>query len=179
MKSINKHIFFTIYQRILSYLAENPSREFTEKEIKESLSISRAGANFALRSLVNDGLIEADKKGNTTFYSVNLDNSLIRQFKILITLIEIDAFLELLKNLSQKVILFGSAATGTNIEESDIDLFVLANEPKKVLDEIRKSPLAEKIQAIIKKPTEYVSLKQSDPIFFEEISRGLTIWERK
>ena len=179
MKKTIDQIFSTTYQRVLRYLASHPSGEFTEKEVQEGISVSRAGANFALRALVKDGLIEAEKKGKTAFYSVSLDNPLVRQTKVLINLIEIQPLVLALQNLSEKVILFGSSATGTNIEESDIDLFVLTNKPREVLDTVRKSSQAEKLQLVTKKPIDYISLKKKDPFFYDEVSRGLTLWEKK
>lgn len=179
MINLNKHLFFTNYQKILKYLATHPSEECVEKDIQEATSISKAGVNLALRSLAKDGLVERKKRGKLSFYDINLDNPLIRQLKILINLIEIDPLIQIVKDLSEKTILFGSGSTGTNIEESDIDLFVLANQPRKVQEVINKSDLAEKIQAVTMKPMDYISLKKKDPVFYEEISRGILIWEKK
>jgi len=179
MKTSINRIFSTTYQQVLKYLAAHPSGEFTEREIQEGVLISRAGANFALRALVRDGLIQAEKKGKTAFYSISLDNPVIRQIKVLINIIEIESIISELHDVSDKVVLFGSAATGTNIEESDIDLFVLANQLNNVMDVVRKSRLAEKIQAVIKKPMDYITLQKKDPVFYDEISRGLVLWEKK
>lgn len=179
MKTITDRIFSTTYQQVLRYLASHPSGELTEGEIQERVSISRAGANFALRALLRDGLIQAEKKGKTAFYSISLDNPVIRQMKVLINIIEIESIISQLHDVSDRVVLFGSAATGTNIEESDIDLFVLANQLNNVMDVVGKSPLAEKIQAVIKKPMDYITLQKKDPVFYDEISRGLILWEKK
>lgn len=176
---LEKQLFSTNYQKILRYLVEYPSGEYIEKDIQTATGISKAGVNFALRDLAEDGLVDRRKKGKLSFYSVSLANPLVRQIKALLTLINITPLIESLKDLSDKVILFGSAATGTNIEESDIDLFVLTDQPDEALKVIRKSPLAEKIQAVIKKPIEYLPLKTKDPVFYEEVSRGLVVWEKK
>lgn len=146
------HFFFTNYNKILAFLADHPSGEYTEREIKEATGVSRAGANFALRELAQDGLIN---------------------------LIKINPLVSDLKDISDKIILFGSSATGTNIEESDIDLFVLTNDPKQTLAKVRSFKLAEKIQIVAKKPIYYITLKKKDPIFYEEVSHGLILWEKK
>lgn len=174
-----KSIFSTLYQRILEFLASHPSAEFTEREIQEALSVSRAGANLSLHALVGDGLVDPQKKGKTAFYSVSLDNPLIRQIKVLVTLVELEPLLNSIKGRSEKIVLFGSSASGTNIEESDIDLFVLSDKPREVLAAIDKSSLVEKIQAVVKRPIEYVSLQKKDPVFYDEVSRGLVLWEKK
>lgn len=177
--NFGSRFFYTNYNKILAYLADNPSGEYTEREVKEATGVSRAGANFALKELAEDGLIISQKRGRMSFYSVSLDNPLIRQIKVLINLIKIDPLISSLKKISDKIILFGSSATGTNIEESDIDLFVLTNDPKEALAKVRDFELAEKIQLVAKKPIDYITLKKKDPIFYEEVSRGLTLWEKK
>jgi predicted nucleotidyltransferase len=174
-----RHLFFTNYQKILKYLADRPSGEHTEKEVREATSISRAGVNFALRALVKDGLVRLQKRGKMSFYSVSLDNPLIRQIKVVINLLKIDSLVSTLKGLTERIILFGSSATGTNIEESDIDLFILTNNPKEVLKKVSAHPLTEKIQLVAKKPIDFMSLKKKAPVFYDEVSRGLLVWEKK
>ena len=176
---VREHIFSTNYHKILEYLAEHPSGEYTEREIKEATGVSKSGVNFALRELAEDGLVILDKRGRMSFYSVSLENPLMRQVKVLINLAKIEPLILALREISQKIILFGSSATGNNIEESDIDLFVLTNIPKEALVVVREFEFAEKIQLIAKKPIDYITLKKKDPVFNEEVSRGLTLWEKK
>ncbi len=173
------HLFSTNYQKILKHLAYHPSGEYTEKEIQEATSVSRAGVNFALRALAKEGLVKLQKKGRMSLYSVSLDNPIIRRIKVIINLVRIEPLVSSLKDLAERIVLFGSSATGTNIEESDIDLFVLTNNPKEVLKKVSAHPLAEKIQLVAKKPIDFVSLKKKDPVFYDEVSRGLLIWEEK
>ena len=177
--NLEQRIFSTSYQKILRYLVDNPSDEYVEKEIQNVTGISKAGVNFGLRALTEDGLVNCKKKGKFSFYSVDLNQSKIRQIKVLANLVVIDPLIKSLQDLSEKIIFFGSSATGTNIEESDIDLFILTNRPEEVKRVLSESPLSEKIQAIIKKPIEYLPLKAKDPIFYEEISEGLVTWESK
>lgn len=177
--SSEKQLFFTNYQKILKYLVGHPSGEYTEREIQEATLISRAGVNFALRDLAKDDLVTLQKRGNMSFFSVSLDNPIIRQIKVVINLLDIEPVISSIRDVSEKIILFGSCATGVNIEESDIDLFVLSNSAREVTEIINKSEISERIQLVTKKPVDFAELKKKDPIFFEEISRGLSIWEKK
>lgn len=179
MANQSNQIFFTNYQKILEFFANHPSGEYVEKDIQAATAVSKAGVNIALRALSKDGLVDRKRKGRLSFYSVNLDNPLIRQIKVLANLIEINPLIHGLKDSSEKIVLFGSASTGVNIEESDIDLFILASQPNKILEIIGKSGLAEKVQAVIKKPIDYLVLKKKDPVFYDEVSRGVLIWEKK
>lgn len=171
--------FSTNYQKLLAYLADHPSGEYTEKETKEATGVSKSGVNFALRELAEDGLVILQKRGKMSFYSVSLENPLIRQIKVLINLIKINPLISDLKDISDKIVLFGSSATGTNIEESDIDLFVLTNNPKEALAKVRDFEFAEKLQLVAYKPIDYIALRKKDPLFYDEVSRGLLLWEKK
>lgn len=174
-----KTLFSTNSQKILLYLVSNPSKEQTEKEIQKATNISKAGVNFALKSLVRDGLVQVEKRGKMSFYSVDLGDPIIRQIKVIATLLALKPLVANLKDKSDKVVLFGSASTGTNIEESDIDLFILTNQPKEIQTIIKEFDFGNKIQAVVKKPMDYISLKKKDPLFYDEVSRGLILWQKR
>lgn len=169
----------TSYQQILTFLADMPEKTFYDSEVAKEAGLSVGATNQALKALAKEGYIKQETKGRMKFYSADLSNAIVRQFKVLINVLIIENLIKNLKEVSNKIVLFGSSATGTNIKESDIDLFILANQPKKVLDIINNHPLAEKIQAVIKKPADYLTLKKKDPIFYEEVSKGFLIWEKK
>jgi len=168
--------FDTSHQRILKFLAEFPNKTFFEREIAQKAKISRGAANAALRKLAKAGLIIRERKGRMSFYSVDLKNPLIKQWKVLSNAIRIYPLIKRLKKESDKIILFGSAASGINIKESDIDLFILTNFPEKIKKIISENK--EKIQLIAKKPLESVELKSKDPIFYDEVMRGIVLWEK-
>jgi predicted nucleotidyltransferase len=169
----------TSQQRILAFLANHPSRSYFDKEVREATELSSGATNQALRELAEEGYIQKEKKGRMSFYSVDLSNPLIRQLKILLNITSIYPLIEKLRDRSVRIILFGSTAQGTNMEDSDIDLFVLTNTPKEVTKLVNDSNLAEKTQLVIKKPVDWAALKNRDPIFYEEVERGLILWEAK
>lgn len=169
----------TSHQQILTFLADHPDRSFFDKEIAQATRLSAGATNKALRELAQEGYIDQEKKGRMRFYSVDLANPIIRQFKVLLNVTIIYPLVQKLKKVAKRVVLFGSAAEGTNIRESDIDLFALTNNPKQIAELVHKSPLAEKIQLVAKKPVDFASLKKRDPVFYEEIERGIVLWEAK
>lgn len=176
---MTKNIFETTsHQKVLGFLASFPDKAYFSSEVSRSASISLGAANRALRELSRAGFLTKEKKGKMNFYTVDLKNPIIRQFKVIQNIVALEETIQKLKRVSQKIVLFGSAASGTNLEGSDIDLFVLANDPKKVLGIINKTKLAEKVQVITKKPIDIPSLKKKDPIFYEEVEKGLIFWEK-
>ena len=169
----------TTQQQVLAFLASHPGRAYYDKEVRQATGLSSGATNQALRELAKEGYIQLERKGRMSFYSVDLSNPLIAQYKILLNVTSIYPLVRDLGGYAIKIILFGSMAQGTNIEESDIDLFVLTNTPEEVAAHVNTSNFSEKIQLVAKKPTEWASLKKNDPVFYEEVERGIVLWEVK
>lgn len=175
----DKQIFSTNYQKVLKFLAAEPGREYMERDVREATGISKAGANNALRSLSADQLVEIEKKGRLSLYHVNPNNPLIRQIKVLINLSALDDLVAALKDLSDKIVLFGSGATGTDSEDSDIDLFVLTDIPDAVRKTVEKKSGKRQIHLVVRKPLDYVATKKKEKLFYDEVSRGIVLHERQ
>jgi predicted nucleotidyltransferase len=169
----------TTQQQILAFLASHPGRPYFDKEVREATGLSSGATNQALRELAEKGYIQREKKGRMSFYSVDLSNPLITQYKVLLNVTAIYPLINDLRGHSIKIVLFGSTARGTDIEGSDIDLFVLTNTPEEAAALANKSALAERIQLVAKKPTDWAALKKKDPVFYEEVERGTVLWEAK
>lgn len=169
----------TSHQKILTFLGEYAERSFYEKEIREAAKLSAGAANKALRELARDGYLLKEKKGRMCFYSVDISNPLIQRFKVLLNILRLSPLLERLKGSSRRIVLFGSAAEGTNTSESDIDLFILTDEADNVTRILEKSDLTEKIQSVIKTPLQFVEMETKDKVFYEQVIRGITLWEQK
>lgn len=179
MNQIKKYLTVTSHQKVLSFLLNHPSRSYMEKEVVKATKVSKTAVNEALKELANDKLVLREKKGRMSFYSIDLNDPVIRRLKSTENVSLLKPLVEQLRKVSQKIILFGSFAEGTNIEESDIDLFILSDQPENTQRIIQKSPLAEKIQLVIKKPSEFISFDKKKPIFYQEIERGIVLWEAK
>lgn len=175
-----KDIFYTTcQQRVLYFLLAHPDQKYYDREISRLVKVGRASTNYALRSLMDAGLVEREKRGRMYFYHVNPADPIIRQLKITQNLIDIKPLVEKLKDISLRIVLYGSSATGANHTGSDIDLFVLTRDAKKVKDIIYKSTLRQKLQHVITSPQDFVKLKKENPVFYKEVSNGIVIHEEK
>lgn len=172
-------IFFnTNKQKVLKFLAKNPSQSLMASEIMKSTKISKAGANIALRELVKAGLIKRSVKGKTHLYQVDFHDPLVKQFKVIGSIIEFYPLVKKLEKISQQIILFGSTARGENLEDSDIDLFILTRAEEDVRKTIKKFNHHKKIKAIVKNPSNFAKLEKEDATFYQEIQRGIILWEQ-
>ena len=163
--------------KVLSYLIDNPGNEFLCGEIQKATSISRAGVYLAVKDLETEGFILKYKKGKQLFYTAIYNDPVIKQFKVLKNVIGLNSLVAKIKNLCKTIKLYGSASRGENDKESDVDLFILTQNPEKVKEAIISMGARSKIQAVIKTPTEFSEQKERESVYYREVDRGIILWE--
>jgi len=168
----------TSLQRALSLLAQHPDQSYFVKEISRLAGISYGGASEALAHLHALELVTREQRGRLVLYAANTRHPLIRYYKVLLTLADLTPLLDELKPLASGVILFGSCAEGANTAESDIDLYIITDNPDAIHDLIWRSPLAEKLRPVISTAIESTETKQQDPVFYEQVMSGIVLWRR-
>ena len=176
---MSSSIISTNAQKVLVFLIQDPGRQFLANEIQKATKVSRAGVNFSLRKLTGEKLILREKKAKIFLYSVDHNNPVIKQSKVLNTVMLLEPVINKLKAFSQKIVLFGSCSRGDNAADSDIDIFILSNSPDVIEEKIKKNKLGKKIQAIIRNSTQFIKMEKEEPIFWAEIDRGIILWESK
>ncbi|MFH1369119.1 MAG: nucleotidyltransferase domain-containing protein [Elusimicrobiota bacterium] len=170
--------FFTNALKALKFLADAPEKEFTGSDVQDGTGLSRSGVYFALRDLEKQGLVSKHKKGRgkLNIYKLMNSNPAVKQYKVLKTVLSLEKLIEKLKPFMRKTVLFGSASRGEDTSTSDIDLFILCkdiNEAKKTVATFNSK---KKIQAVVKTQVEYSAMKGKDPVFSNEIDRGIVLW---
>jgi len=150
------------------------------REVVRRTGVSVGGANQMLRSFTNLGLLLREKQGRMLFYRANMDNPVVRQLKILFTLFRLDGLTKQAKQLSDRIILFGSSAEGTDVKDSDIDLLLLTNERFQLTDVVHKfnAKSQRRIAPIILDPQGFSKLRREDTALFDRISRGMILWQK-
>lgn len=164
-------------QKALNFFLDQPGNEFTEKEIQKVVKISKSGINYALRSLVKAGFLSMYKRGKMHFYVLNYKNPIVKHLKVVKTIIQIQPLLKGLEKLSSKVILFGSSSRGENIADSDVDLFIITHNKTEIEREIKKFRFKRKIQPVFRTELKYTEMRQTDPVFYEQVKQGIVLWE--
>lgn len=172
-------IVTTNSQKALNFLIQSPGRQFTANEIQKGIKISKAGINVALRKLVKEKLVFREKRAKIFLYSVDHSNPVIKQLKVLQTIMVLQPLVIKIKGCSEKVVLFGSCARGENLPDSDIDLCVLTNAKEEAKTILEKFSSKKKLQPIIRSPLQFSEMETKEPVFFEEVVRGITLWEAK
>lgn len=161
---------------ILKMFFEEPTKEFSVREVSRFLKIAPATASKELKSLAKKGLLKEKKERVYNFYSSNLDNELYKDMKVFYNIRKIkdSKLLEELNRfyLKPTIVFFGSGAFGLDTKESDFDLLIISEknqefpESKKFEEKINR-----KIQIFLVKNT--TDLK--NPHLINNVLNGITL----
>lgn len=164
---------------VLEFFMENPMQEYHEREVIRRTGISLGSANKILRLLAKLDFLTREERGRLAIYRLNLREPSVRQFKVLLNTFALKPLTDELRQMSKRVVLFGSCSQGTDTKESDIDLLVVTNEKDQVgqviSDYNKKSE--RRVAPITVDMNGYVRLKQEDKPLYENIERGIILWE--
>lgn len=165
--------------KVLEFFFTNSMKQFHEREIVRNAKISKGSANKILRHLAGLSLLQREKKGRMVFYRLNTGDPVVKHLKILNNLWTLREFVEKTRESAKKIILFGSCAEGTDVRESDIDIFILTGEKKPVRESTSKfnQRNERKISPIILDVDEFTKMKREDRPLYERIDRGIVLWE--
>lgn len=169
----------TSAQKILDLLIQDPGTQYLSGEIRKATKTSKAGTNLALRQLVNTRLLKREKRGKVYLYSVEFSHPVVRQLKVLRTVVSLFQLTLRLSGVATRIVLYGSSGRGEDTRNSDIDLFVVANSREAVSKFAKKYPITKKIQLTIKTPLEHEEMQRTDPTFYGEVERGIVLWESR
>ncbi len=162
-------------------LARDPDASLYSRKVAEEAGVSTGAASMILRTLEASKLVDVEEKGTMKFYRINLQSPLAREFKILFSVKRVNGLVERLKSRAERVILFGSSAEGTDSKDSDVDLFILTQDPQTVRSIIRRSgkELDRDLSPIIVNAEGFARLRREDKPLFERIMGGKRLWERE
>jgi predicted nucleotidyltransferase len=180
---LQSHLIATINQKVLRLLVKFSDQEFYEREVARKLGISTGSANRALNALFSSGVVWRRQEGKMYFYSIDSSNAALTEFKKMVNLMLIEPLVEELKEISSRIILYGSCALGTDNSESDIDLFVVSNSKEDVSNVINGFTFPRgfeniNIQSVIRTPIELLEGGDSERTFMEEVEHGIVLWEK-
>jgi len=166
---------------VLYFLLSNPMEQFHEREVVRRTGVSVGAVNQILRRFQRVGLVEMDRRGKTNLYRANLRNPVARQFKVLFNVLALNDLVDKVKQISDRIVLFGSCAEGTDVKDSDIDLFILTSDTETVNHEVRlcEEKIERRLSPIIVDSNELAKMKTKDKPLYERILRGITLWERE
>ncbi len=159
-------------ERIVKYLMDNPTKNIRVRELAKALRISPAHVSRSLKLLRKDRVIMDNK--------VNLSNPYTRALKILFNVKKLvdTGITEIFRRSGVSGAgVYGSWATGTNYEDSDLDIWIKVNKHPgeikiaTISAEIRKI-LRVNVQILVLTPERLERLKKDDPVFYYSLVFG-------
>lgn len=163
--------------KLLKVMFNRPGYEMYQKEIINESGLSPNTAVPLLNKLTSYGIIRENTVAGTKFYSIVKENSVLKQFKILVNVANI---YELTREFPQniEIYLFGSSARGEDFENSDIDILIVANGNKELLSKIKEEikdrltiSLNREVNTIVYTPIGYANLYNKEKAFYDSIEK--------
>lgn len=159
--------------KVLQFLIENDI-ESSQTKIRNKVKIAKATLIKWLNYLEKNNFVNTRIEGVSKLYKLNKENIILKQFKILNTLIKICGLNELRKKYNIKIYLYGSASRGEDSKESDIDLLIIGYiKRQEIINNIDKlsKRINKKITLQIFNELEWVNLEKKDKAFYERVEK--------
>lgn len=165
---------------ILALLAANPTRSYYQREIARKAKVSVGKTNQVLNRLRELDMVTREPRGKIHLYRYNLDDPAARHLKIFLNLTELSGLSRALRKVSNKVVLFGSVADGSDTEESDIDLLIVTADKRGTEEALAQGgkEAGRNIAPVVLSQLEFSGLKKEDPAFYEQAARGIVLWQK-
>lgn len=164
--------------QILSFLTLHPDQSFYDKEISERAGVSRGATNQVLNDFFKNNLVIREKRGKAWFYTIS-DQPIVKHFRIYENLLHLAELVNQLRPIVKRVVLFGSAARGIDTSESDMDLFILADDQKSVSKAVSGFASEREIKPVIMSPVDFAVAQSKDKAFFDQVARGIALYEKE
>lgn len=162
-------------ERIIEFVLDNPTKKIKVRELAKQLKLSPAHISRTLKLLTKNNILKNNE--------VDLTNPYVKGLKIFFNikkLIDKEVIKKLKKIETLSAGVYGSWASGTNYEDSDLDIWIKTDKHHgemkiaAVSNEIRKT-LERNVQILVLTPERIERLKRGDPIFYYSLTFGSII----
>ncbi|MCK5334036.1 MAG: nucleotidyltransferase domain-containing protein [Candidatus Aenigmarchaeota archaeon] len=148
----------------MKFFFKHPNKELNVREASRIMDLSPATTSKRLKLLASQKLLKSRKDRLLTLYRANIESEFYQDLKIFynIRIIRESGLLKALNEFYMKptIVLFGSAAYGTDTETSDFDIVVLSEKAKEFPQEQKfEKKLKRKIQLFVVKDLNDLSNK--------------------
>ncbi len=169
---------------VLGLLLLHPDREFYQREIADRVGTTVLQAQRALKRIEDAGLLERTRRGNRAYYSARRQHPAYEDLRRMLmkTVALGDELRQALLPLGSSVRLafvYGSAAAGTGVVASDIDLFIVgqlsSREAARLLGPLGRQ-LNREFNPTIYPEKEFRAKARGKNVFIREVMAKPKIW---
>ncbi len=157
---------------LLTTFLDSPTTEFSTKEVKKETKTAKATLAKWLPYLVEKNFLQIKKIGKTKLYKLKRENVIIMYLKILMNLYRLQCLKKLGGIHNCEIFLYGSAARGEDVEESDFDLLVIGDK-KKIVSDIKKyeEKIKKKFNIQFFNKQDWALMERRDKAFYERVEK--------
>lgn len=168
--SLEKFKFF----KVLMFFLENTYREAYLRELARLLKLSPYTVSSNLNVLLKNNLVIKRAVANLTYFKANAKNPFYKYLKIAFNIKEISdsGLIEyILKNFTavSSIVLYGSIAKGEDSSNSDLDLLIIGQKPKRLELNEFKEKLGRDISVLSFKWSEWKKNAKTNKAFYIEV----------
>lgn len=159
---------------VLVFFLRHPTMKAHKQDIKKEVKIAKATLIKWLNMLVKNGMISFTEYGRTKIYSLNRENTIVKQLKILDNLLRVSEIKAVAKKHESIAYLFGSVARGEDVEDSDIDILLVGKVKREdIISDINKvsRKIKRHINLQIFSPLEWSQMAKNDAAFYERVEK--------
>lgn len=174
----HKLLYNSPYWGVLIYVMEHPELSIKGSQLTNTLPhISKSAIYKAIQVLKEVGILIKEEGDNA--YTLNRDSIGLHSLMCFHNATLFQPLVNGISDLSSKIILFGSRASGEYSSDSDYDLLVVTKHASEVRRIVHEDKRADQIQLIIKTPEEWLDFHKGDPELYRSVQKGIVLWDRK
>ena len=159
---------------VLRFFIRNPSTKISYTALRKKIKAAKATLTKHLGFLLSSGFIRVEKIGMNKIYELNKENSIVKQLKILDTLLTLNELELLGRKYDICIYLYGSASRGEDAEQSDIDLLIIGKIKKEqILPQINglSKKIGRNIKLVIFTQVDWSQMSRNDAAFYERVEK--------
>ena len=159
---------------VLELFLGNPTGEISYTGVREKTKLAKATLSESLKFLIGSEFLEARRIGVTKLYKLKRESQIIKQFKILHSIMRLSVLKGVEERHGCEIFLYGSAARGEDTEKSDIDLLIIGDVGKEwVREEITKRlrKLGKEVKIQFFTSLEWAGMAKKDKAFYERVEK--------
>lgn len=177
--TLDSLLFSTPEQKVLRLLLSEPTTALMPRVLSSKLKgIRGLGGAEGIARILGDlqslGIVES--VDNQRSVRLCEDPSSVQLLKRLSAICDLESLVELLKPLSDRIILFGSRSSGRARSDSDYDLFVVSGSPAEVARIAGGHPLGKLLETVVWTPDRYQKIEREDPGLASKLASGIVLW---
>ena len=160
--------------KLLAFFLRKPTLQIYQREIRNNVKLAKATLIKWLNVLVKQDILMFKEYGRAKVYSLKRENPIVKHLKILDNILLIYNLKDIAGKHNVRIYLYGSAARGEDVENSDIDILVIGKIKKEdIIADIGR--ISEKIKRQIKAEIfsylEWSQVAKKDRAFYERVEK--------